>query len=213
MQVSKTMTSKISTKSRLLSTVAFLFLFATVGFSQQATKDCLAQRIIAFEKTGTVHVILQTLAQKYRVHVGFENIPEGMKPSVLNINVQDSTLRGILNEITKADPRYEWEESRGVVNVFPRNTKETLSLILVKQFHMEDKNREDISQSVTSTPEVQTFLLNKGIRRYDIDEVSENPAPLPHFSLTLENVTLQEILNSTLIKSDSYYWVIYRYGK
>ncbi len=203
----------VTNKPRLLSSLILVLVLAGTGLSQEAKKDVLGRRIALFEKTATVHVILQHLAQTYRIPIGFENLPEGMSPSVIHVKVQDGSLREVLNEITRVDPRYSWEEVDGVVNVLPTDTRETLSLILVPQFRIEGKNREDLSRAITDIPAVRTFLINNRIRRYDIDDSLTDPAKLRRFSLALEKATVREILNSTLNRSGSHYWVVERYGK
>ena len=208
------MTAKICGKSQLPSTLTLLLLLTATVLGQQANEDLLGKRLAVFEKTATLHVILQSLAQEYLVPIGFENVPERMSPSAISVKVENRTLREILDEITRVDPRYTWEESNGVVNVLPVNSKETLSLLPVKQFHVEHKNRNEVSQSVTDIPEVQAFLISQRILRYDVDDILPNsPSKLLCFSFTLTNTSMRDILNCVLINSHSHYWVIYRYGE
>jgi len=195
--------------------VLLILISALTGFGQQPADDFLSRSVpeMRMARVG-VHQILSRLSVRYRVPIGFEAIPSETPPQpneVISINIENGTVRDVLNAITEADSRYRWEEVDGVINVFPRERQDEILEVVVREFQVNRMPAARVREAITDLPEVKARLDSLGVSPLHL-------TLMPHIrdrsliSLNLRNVTVRDILNEIARRSTSRYWVVSKFG-
>lgn len=201
--------------------VALLLLTcAQVNFGQQASNE-LAERVIKqveIKDAANVHLILSALSNEYGVPIGLEVAEKGMVEPKISLKLRNRPLRHVLDAIIEQDPRYEWKEVDGVINVFPKAGRdEFLKDLLethVKHFTVDKgTGRFDIRRRITEIPEVAAKLerakINHGVGGFvtnaDFSEAG------PEFTLDVSDITLRQILNRFIGTSETKYWIVNKF--
>jgi hypothetical protein len=203
-----------SRKAKLVLLAITLHFALLPVIAQGQCNDQLTRKVSAFKVSGTTaHVILQRLAGQYKIPIGLESLPEEETPKGITVEVKEGTVRDVLDAVVEADPRYEWKVVDGVINVFPRERKDSLLTTVVSDYKIYQLNRDEIKESITEVPEIKSKLSSLGIQRRDVVSLPMESKQLTPFTLNLHNVTMRKILNEVLRESGSHYWVVLRYGE
>lgn len=191
---------------------AGLVAFAFVSLRQQPKVNMLDRVVSGFVlRDVTPSLILERLAKTRNLRIGLETIPEpGPKIDVI---VERGTIRNILDQIIKGDPRYEWREVDGGINVYPKANRSELLEIVVPRFRVAEVNSAQAISTIFNVPTVRRELERKGLSRRDFGSLpAKSYSSLPRFSVSLRNVTVRTILNGIMRASGNNYWVFFRYG-
>jgi hypothetical protein len=195
-----------------------LMLSPTSHFAVQQTDDDLLSRPIfnlKAEKMSTLG-LLKELAVNYKVPVGFEEAtPDNGVESApeIDINLQRGTVKDVLDIITGVDSKYEWKVIDGVINVYPKIRQNNILDIVVQQFSVNRESKSDISEALTDLPEVKAKLMEMKVRPLQFTIGSLAAEGRSTIVLQVQNVTVRKLLNEIAKQSDSYYWVVFRFGK
>src|SRR6185369_3980779 len=85
----------------------------------------LSRRIRGVEVRRTnIHLVLSYISESYEVPIGLEVAREGANNREIYVNLQNTTLREVLNTIVAEDSRYEWRVHHGVINFSPRTDRD-----------------------------------------------------------------------------------------
>jgi hypothetical protein len=151
----------------------------------------------------------------YGVLVCLEKVPRsrGSEEKLISLDLREVSIGNILDEIVKADPRYEWEYvelSTGcsLINVLPKGAKENPKNLLntkVAIFEINNLNAEEaVSNIYDLSPELQQRIKYAGRAGSTLTGV---PAASDHkrrkISLLLENMTVRQILNELICMSSN----------
>jgi hypothetical protein len=160
---------------------------------------------------------LGELAVKDKVPIGLESPLDhrlGYEGNGAPIEVKSGTVQDVLDAVISFRPGYKWEEVDGVINLFPRNGRESLLEVKISKFSVKDKSTGEIINTLLASPEVSTKLLELGL---EIDHTS----PLPSgydvsssrpYTFALENVRVRDILNYLIKNTHNKYWCVQRFG-
>ena len=204
-------------KTFIRSVLMLVCCLSCVAQTRQRDNNLESRKVTIESTTLDASSLLSDLAAHYKVPIGFESIgPDGEEPAKeIKINIQNGTVRDVLDELVRADPRYKWEMVDGVINVGPVTDRENFLDVVVDSFSISPKaSRLEIRKALTNLPQVKAILENEGVRPMhvmlssaDVREIS------PTFSLNSSNVKVRTILNKIIVESDSHFWVVSRFGK
>lgn len=204
---------KKSSKKFLL--VVFILLIANSYQGQTQDKEFLEQRVSLSIKTGNLFQLCGGLAYD-GIPISFEGAVDFDISRNKNIQVEDGTLKEILDSITKQEPTYKWEYRDGVVNIYPIQFRDEIieSLLKTKIRNFSTQTligKEQIANNIKIVNELDTLLKEKQIQlnistRTNLNVKDETK------EFDLSNTELRGILNKIISEgnSDSKFWSIYR---
>ena len=168
-----------------------------------------------------IHLVLAKLAYKYRIPIGLEVAKSDnfLKRSDIHVRIKDGTMRDALDAIVKQRREYEWRQVGNVINVLPKNENRdpivrTILETKVEKFSVpRATSRFGLRQALSEQAELNDVVARAGVSfsieaftPYDIQPLGRK------FSLEAANLTVAEILDAIIMKSDTKYWLIDRYG-
>ncbi len=134
----------------------------------------------------------------------------GDMAGLVTIDLRDATLRDILNGIVESEPRYQWRESDGYIEVLPTSGSSILLDTPVASFQVKDVRRGEAIDQLMTLPEVQALTISINLKL--------RPAgPWPRwakdekFSLSLNKVTLRQALQRIMKESGVKFWMFRTY--
>jgi hypothetical protein len=111
----------------------------------------------------------------------------------LTLHIQNQSIRGILDALCKADPRYTWSVDGAMVDVFPRDVVGDSTYLLNRHLSGFDlKNATDVQNGLLAIvrqlppPVEQIAQAQAG---------GDDPYPPRPWNITLENVTVRQVIN------------------
>ncbi len=140
------------------------------------------------------------------------NVPGGIvtisgcgEAEAYNLTPVGQRLRDILDSITIADPRYQWQVDHDLVNLVQSDNEPTLLDIVISDFNVEPNQTEfSIVEGLLNLPEVKTGIvklrLNRGPREIGLRSLERPGSPKAEdsrgFAIHLRNITVSEALNA-----------------
>jgi hypothetical protein len=183
--------------------------------NQNESLELLDKKVTLVLNHFDEELVLRTLAMRAKVAIGFEAICKntGTKEArTININVKKGTVRDVLDAFIKENPRYRWELVNGIINVLPRESQDSILEIMVHNFNLSNMNVDELSLAIADLPEISAKLNKMKVSPAKVLVDTGEPKETPRFSITLQDLTLREILNELLRKGHSNYWAVERYG-
>jgi hypothetical protein len=196
----------------LLVLTTVICALASVCLSQQPQPDMLSKPVSQFELQDVLpSLVLERIAKSRHVPIGFEAILQESKK--IDVKVEQGTIRDVLDAVVQSDPRYQWSEADGIINVSPKQNKSPILETVVRSFSVHKLNRVDAVTALFALPEVKGIVTQMGLSKSDFGSL---PGPaydnLPRLSLSFRNITVRKIMNEILKAEGSDYWVFFRYG-
>jgi hypothetical protein len=192
---------------QIVSGLAIVLAVATAISAQQNPAKASQVRVIKFH--GDMATLLATLAQQYDVTIGMEADPK--KPrSEVTLDLYDATFHDMLNGIVQSEPRYQWRESGGCIEVLPVSNGLSLMDIPIGSFQIKDVSREEAINELLNLPEVRAITMSMNLSR----RATGNPpagAGERKVSLNMNEVTLREALNRIIKQSGASFWLFRTY--
>lgn len=162
---------------------------------------------------------LPQIAKIFDIPIGFEN-SENDNSGKQIIHLKNATLKEVLDlVITQSNPAYCWTISDdGVINVFPKENRdsflEELLKVRIEKFSIENNvSNIQVRTKITNLPEIKSEMSKKNLRPLNLAFFSSEIRKTNKFEISLENISLRELLNKIIKKSGSNFWVVSRYGK
>jgi hypothetical protein len=130
---------------------------------------------------------------------GFENIlkskltdPDTQDPR-LKVQLKDTTVRGVLDALCRADPRFMWSADGNTVNVFPRAIENDTNYLLNRKLEtLELKNATDVQDGllaiVRQLPPPIEQIANAQLG-------GDDPYPREPWTVTYHNLTVRQVVN------------------
>ncbi len=210
---------KLKNRFQFCFFICILIACVQVSLGQKRPDDMLNRRLepLAIEADSMAE-ILSKISGDYGIPIGQEAATDGQSPT-LSVVIQGRSLRDVLDEIVKQDPRYEWKVIDGVINVFPRTKRDLLLANILDQrvqsFTIPKATRLiQIRYAIAAIPEVKELLQQANVTPMDYIAVGGDLVkPGQDFSLNTSDSTVREILNQIIRTSDFKYWIVNRYGK
>ena len=192
---------------QIMSVLAIGLAFATAISAQQNPAKASQVRLVKFH--GDMAALLAQLAQEFDVTIGLEADPK--KPrSEVTLDLYDATFHDILNGIVQSEPRYQWREDGGCIEVFPVNGGLSLLDTPIRSFQVKDVNRDLAINRLLGLPEVRAQSLSMNLKPRPPYPPSERTKD-EKLSFDLNGVTLRQALNRIAQDSRAKFWVFRRY--
>jgi hypothetical protein len=179
---------------------------AAVSMGQQTTMPAPAPRTLgAIKYDGDMAALLANLAQTFQVPIGLEVDPRQPKSRV-KFELREATLADVLNAIVKAEPRYQWRECDGGVEVLPVEGGSPLLETIISSFQLGEADEMEAINQLLNSPEVQVSL-----RALNLSHSDSVRAPAGRngkkFSVSLEGVTMRQALHRIVTEGGGLFWV------
>jgi len=193
----------------LLATLSWPFV---VQGQATSVGKALEQRHAHFEvRGGKLNLALQRLATECDLTIGYEALPASQGLAEINVDIQDGTLRDILNALITNDPRYTWTTSEQTINVYPVIEEDPLMQLVIPRFRIERADSYEALNVLFNLPEIRGELERVKTKRRDFFD--GNSAQLRSFSIDMKQVTVRQTLNAIAHSSNSGFWTFSKYGK
>jgi hypothetical protein len=196
----------MSTNLKQVAGVLAIVLAAATAISAQQNPKAQV-RVIRFH--GDMGALLGTLAQEYDVVIGLEADPKKPRSDV-TLDLYDATFHDMLNGIVQSEPRYQWRENGGCIEVFPVSGGLSLLDTPIRSFQVKDVNRDLALNRLLGLPEVRTQFLSMNLKPRPPYPPSERTKD-EKLSFDLSGVTLRQALNRIAQDSGAKFWVFRRY--
>jgi hypothetical protein len=182
--------------------------------------DILTRQIKATAIKGeTIDQVINLLASEYDIPVGIELGDEKRTPyQKINLDLPGTNLKDFLDSVIATDPRYTWKLEGGVIHVWPVKERDPLlaNLLDEKISHFSiigEASRYRVYNDIVDLPEIRSKLVIAGVEPM-IFLASGSMRKLPKETLFTEtNLTLRELLDRIILKTEIRQWVISRWGK
>jgi hypothetical protein len=201
--------------------VILFFGIFQVGRGQDKDEDLLDKRIETFKvEESETPSVLKKLAYEHNIPIGIEVLSN---PSVnpgkkIDLQLENKSVRELLQSIVEQDTRYEWKLVDGVINVFPKNDSDILlgELLSTQVAHFSVDNCQnrltvrsnllDVSSIKSKLEDAKVSPLVVAFTGIDLVKLGEKS------KLNLSNKTLREVLNAIIKNSSTRFWSLKRVG-
>ena len=198
----------ISKVKRPTVILAIILVCAWAASAQQSPTKAERLRVVHLDGMDMA-AFLAHLADDYGVTIGLETDPKKPK-SEIKLDLRDVTFPEILNGIVQSEPRYQWRENDGCIEVFPINGGLSLLDTPIRSFQVKDVNRDLAINRLLGLPEVRAQSLSMNLKPRPPYPPSERTKD-EKLSFNLNGVTLRQALNRIAQDSRAKFWVFRRY--
>ena len=188
--------TEIAVTRLVLIGVFSLVLLGAVPVPASDAESILDKRLSIQLKGVTCLYVISTLRGDFQVPIGYERRPNEPDASVVNIDIEQGTLRDVLDALVAQEPAYEWRFRDGVINIAPaRDRSPVLAAILDAQVDTfipaANIDRHKLSDSILALPAVSNVLLT----------YRAEPSPLPDVISTRENLDATRVVAFSMSNS------------
>lgn len=180
--------------------------------------DLLTQQIRATAIKGeTFDDVLGTLTSDYGIPIGIELGDEKLTPRrKIDLNLPETTVKDFLDSVIAKDPRYTWKLEAGVIHVRPLRERDALltTLLDTRISHFaftEGATRYRIFSDILKVPEIQTQLIVADVAPLVFLHSGTMKKVGKEISFEESNLTLRELLDRIILKTDIKRWVLMRW--
>lgn len=197
-------------------TALILACFVLVTFSQNKSESHLDIKINEEFLDTNLQFILNKLAVKYKVPIGFEKALSEKYSTTINISANNVNLSEFLDLVFQQENRYVWSISDGVVNITPREGRSKFLQDLLSQkitkFEVILDGANDkfyYRDRILALPEVIKLTDSRNIEiKLEYYPSNDGAYSKTSAELTLSKVDLRKVLNTMVAESEFKIWVI-----
>lgn len=181
--------------------------------------DLLTQQVRPIVIKGeSVEGVLATLSRDYGIPIGIELEYQKLSAPLrkIDLNLPETNVKEFLDSVIAKDPRYTWKLEGGVIHVRPLTRRDALltSLLDTRISHFaftEGATRYRIFSDLFSVPEIQTQLIVADVVPLfiligSVQKIGKG------ISFEESNLTLRDLLDRMILKTDIKRWVLIRWG-
>jgi hypothetical protein len=194
------------------------------GFAAEACgidgSELLTQKVRAIKIKGeTFDQVLGILTSDYGIPIGIEfGDPKLIGRHEIDLNLPETNLKEFLDTVISKDPRYRWKLEGGVIHVRPITGCDAFitTLLDTKISHFaftEGATRYAIFNDILMLPEIQTQLIVADVAPMVFLNFGSMHRVGKGISFDESNLTLREMLDRIILKTDIKRWVIARWGE
>jgi hypothetical protein len=201
-----------------------LSVFLLFGFVREATafeeSDLLQRQIkTTIIKGESIDEVLDLLAVEYGIPIGIELGDPKLTPRrEIELQLQKTNLKGFLDSLIAKDPRYMWKLEGGVIHLSPVTTRDAFITTLldakISHFAMTGGvTRYRIFNDIMNLPEISSRLVIAGVEPMIFVNFGSMHKVEKRIFFSESNLTLRELLDRILLKTQIKRWVITRWGE
>ena len=201
----------------LVALLAFSFVPEAGAFNEP---DLLTRQIKATViKAENIAQVLDLLVSEYDIPIGIELGDEKRaRYQKINLDVPETNLKDFLDSVIAKDPRYTWKLEGGVIHVWPVSGRDTLLAALLDQkiSHFSiigEVSRNRIYNDIMDLPEIRSKLITAGVEPLTFLGPGSWTKLGKETFFNESNLTLKELLDKIVLKTEIRQWVISRWGK
>lgn len=201
----------------LTALLAFSFVPEAIAFNEP---DLLTRQIKATAIKGeTIAQVMGLLASEYDIPIGIELGDEKRTPyRTINLDLPETNLKDFLDSVIATDPRYTWKLEGGVIHLWPVSERDPLLATLLDQkiFHFSiigAASRYGIYNDIMDLPEIRSKLIIAGVEPLTFLGPGSWTKLGKETLFNESNLTLRELLDRIVLKTEIRQWVISRWGK
>ncbi|HJP91659.1 MAG TPA: hypothetical protein VJ875_06865 [Pyrinomonadaceae bacterium] len=193
-------------------------LSETSAHRQAIPESLLEKRITLHIKQGTFLYALSTLCVDYRIPIGFEPALGHKAQYHLNIELENTTLENVLNELVGQETGYRWELRDGAINIIPITSRddfvEKLLNTPISQFDQPKKlGKFQIRDAIVELPEVVALLKANGITASHYGYAYTPTLRTERIDLSISGTDVRGVLNKVIRETEHNMWIVSRSGK
>ena len=192
------------------------------GFVSEASAlddpDLLARQIRPTTIKGETFDGCLTFYRVDGIPIGIELGDEKLIPRrEIDLNLPETNLKEFLDSVIAKDPRYRWKLEGGVIHFRPSTGRDALltTLLDTRISHFafaENATRYAIFSGILNMPEIQTQLIVANVAPLFII-IGSMQRVGKGISFEESNLTLRELLDRIILKTDIKRWVLVRWGE
>jgi hypothetical protein len=170
-------------------------------------------------KGESIGQALELLPDAYGIPLGIELGDDKLSPRrKVNLDLPETNLKDFLDALIAKDPRYTWKLEGGVIHVWPISKRDTLlpSLLDTKISHFAiigELNRNAIYDMIMDLPEIRSKLVIVGVEPLTFKGPGSWGKLAKDTFFNESNLTLRELLDRIVLKTEINQWVLSRWGK
>jgi len=191
--------------------VLLIFPISLFASTKQQETDILDKKVTFRAGSYTASNLLDLLSLKAKAPIGFEEIPCEEERKI-TINITSGKVREILDEFVREDKRYKWVKIKNVINVMPKDTRDSVLDVKISVFSFTNIDIDDARIAILESYELKTKLAALNLIGSNSTDYDGPLRDMSQFSIDLSNVTVRDILNEVLRQGRNRYWKAYRYG-
>ncbi len=170
-------------------------------------------------KGKSINQVLELLSEEYGMRVGIDLGDEKLTPRrEINLNLPETNLKDFLNSVIAKDPRYTWKLEGGVIHIWPVSERDTLlsTLLDTKISHFAiigEMSIYGIYNDILDLPEIKSKLVIAGVAPLTFRGPGSWAKLSKETFFNESNLTMRELLDRIVLKTEVKQWVISRWGK
>ena len=201
----------------LAALLAFIVVPEASAFNEL---DLLTRQIKPTAIKGeSIDQVLDLLASEYDIPVGIELGDEKRTPyRKINLDLPVTNLKEFLDSLVAKDSRYTWKLEGGVIHIWPVSGRDILLATLLdeKISHFSiigEASRNRIYSDIMDLPEIRSKLIIAGVEPLTFLGPGSWAKLGKETFFNESNLTLRELLDRIVLKTEIRQWVISRWGK
>jgi hypothetical protein len=168
-------------------------------------------------KGESIDQVLDLLAVEYGIPVGIELGDSKLKRQEIDWTVPETNVKAFLDSLITKDSRYTWKLEGDIIHVWPVTERDPFvtTLLNTKISHFsftEGTTRSTIFNNIVKLPEIQTQLSVAEVAPLIFLNFGSMHRVGKGISFYESNLTLRELLDRIVLKTDIKRWVIIRWG-
>ena len=176
-------------------------------------REVLAQPVTEYQDRSDFGLLLSAASGRYHFPLGLELGPDALGNSKF-FRLSYGTVEDLLDGIVGLMPAYQWAVRGGVINVMPRDNRDSVLEVRIHRFHLQDVDGLLLGEPIASLPEIKAWLEKNGVVQRTVIAGIFHPFEEPvRISVDAQDATLREILNSIVRTRQAQVWWVVRYGQ
>ena len=182
--------------------------------------NLLARNIRATVIKGeSIDQVVDLLAAEYQIPVGIELGDPKLTPRrEMDLNLAETNLKDFLDAVIAKDPRYTWKLEGGVIHLWSLTGRDALVMTLLdtKVSHFAftgGVSRYRICHDILNLPEIRSQLVIAGVDPLMFLNFGNIHKLQKGIFFDESNLTLRELLDRIVLKTEIKRWVLTRWGK
>jgi hypothetical protein len=203
-----------------LIAVAFVALLGvSLTGAITSPQNPLHREIVGYKnEESDISLALQKASYKYGVPLGIDAGVQGLGTQHTSVSISQGTVADVFDALVQQAPDYKWVQTKGVVNVMPRQDSDSVLDLKIARFRANKATPDAIVAAIGSSPEVKAWVSQNRMVERDLFTPSilvgeGGKTDQPRVSLSVKNATLRDILNMIVKKPGFRVWLVGRYGE
>lgn len=183
----------------------------------QASEGDITSRTLSLKMTDEHFIsVLGTLAVEHRVPIGLEVSDDTADEPKLTLDVNNGTLKSVLDQITRQYPVYRWEVRDGVINFVPKRSRDKfISQLLdtrVGTFSpAKGVNKYGLRDAIAGLPEVKSLLDTQNMSVWRLGPPTYRSVySNDDVDLSISDTDVRGVLNKIIKDSEHKLWTVNR---